>query len=92
VRHLGSTGHRTGLFANPAVTEGARGLFYGNPKQLWVQVVSIMATAAFTAIGTLVVVYITKFVTGGLRVEEDAEIIGLDSSVHGERAFEIQLS
>ena len=82
----------TGLFANPAVTEGAKGLFYGNPKQLWIQIVSIVATAVFTAIGTLVVIFITKLITGGLRVEEDAEIIGLDSSVHGERAFEIQMS
>jgi len=82
----------TGLFANPAVTEGAQGLFYGNPKQLWIQVVSILATAVFTAIGTLIVIFVTKLLTGGLRVEEDAEIIGLDNSVHGERAFEIQLS
>jgi Amt family ammonium transporter len=38
----------TGLFANPAITEGAAGLFYGNPGQLWIQIVSIVATAAFS--------------------------------------------
>jgi Amt family ammonium transporter len=80
----------TGLFANPAINEAGRGLFYGNPKQLWIQIVSILATAAFTAVGTLVVTYITKFITGGLRVEQENEIIGLDNSLHGERAFEIQ--
>ena len=79
----------TGLFANPAITEGAAGLFYGNPKQLWIQVVSILATASFTAVGTLIVVYVTRFITGGLRVEQGEEIQGLDSSLHGERAFEI---
>ena len=80
----------TGLFANPAVNEAGRGLFYGHPKQLWIQIVSIIATAAFTAVGTLIVTYITKFVTGGLRVNEENEITGLDTSLHGERAFEIQ--
>jgi ammonia channel protein AmtB len=75
----------TGLFANPAITEGATGLFYGNPKQLWIQVVSILATAAFTAVGTLMVVYVTRFITGGIRVKQEEEIKGLDSSLHWER-------
>jgi Amt family ammonium transporter len=64
-------------------------LFYGNPKQLWIQFVSIIATAVFTAVGTLIITYITKFVTGGLRVNKEEEIMGLDNSLHGERAFEI---
>ncbi len=79
----------TGLFASPAITEGARGLFYGNPGQLWVQFVSVIATIVFSAIGTVIVVLITKFITGGLRVEKEIEIEGLDNSIHGERAFEI---
>ncbi|MGB9438383.1 MAG: ammonium transporter [Desulfobacterales bacterium] len=82
----------TGLFANPSITEGARGLFYGNPKQLLIQVISILATAIFTAIGTLIVAYVTKFLTGGLRVDAENEVVGLDNTLHGERAFEIQLS
>ncbi|MCK5487161.1 MAG: ammonium transporter, partial [Desulfobacterales bacterium] len=80
----------TGLFANPAINEAGKGLFYGNPKQLWIQIISIAATAVFTAVGTLIVIYITKFITGGLRVNEETEVAGLDSSIHGERAFEIQ--
>jgi Amt family ammonium transporter len=54
--------------------------------------VSIVATVVFTAVGTLIVTYITKLLTGGLRVEEESEVIGLDNSLHGERAFEIQAS
>jgi Amt family ammonium transporter len=80
----------TGIFANPAVTEGARGLFYGNPGQLWVQFLSIIVTAAFSAVGTLSVAYLTKLITGGLRVDPEEEIAGLDNAQHGERAFEIQ--
>jgi len=79
----------TGLFANPAVIGSASGLFYGNPKQLFVQIVSIAGTAAYTGFGTVLIVYVTKALTGGLRVEADAEVEGLDSALHGERAFEI---
>ena len=79
----------TGLFADPSVTESAAGLFYGNPGQIWIQFVSIVATILFTGLGTFVIVLITKFITGGLRVEPDDEIIGLDSAIHGERAFEL---
>ena len=79
----------TGLFANPSINPIGKGLFYGNPKQLWIQFVSIIATAVFTAVGTLIITYITKFVTGGLRVNKEEEIMGLDNSLHGERAFEI---
>jgi len=80
----------TGLFADPAINAAGRGLFYGNPKQLWIQIVSILATAIFTAVGTLIITYLTKFLTGGLRVTEENEISGLDNALHGERAFEIQ--
>ena len=79
----------TGLFASPAINTGAVGLFYGNPGQVWVQFLSIAGTAAFSGIGTLIVITITKFITGGLRVEKEDEIVGLDSAIHGERAFEI---
>jgi Amt family ammonium transporter len=79
----------TGVFANPAITEGAKGLVFGNAKQLWIQIISIVATAVYTAIATLVVVYVTRLITGGLRVDEENEILGLDNTIHGERAFEI---
>ena len=83
-------GLATGIFADPAITEGASGLLYGNPGQLLIQAASIVATMIFTAAGTLVVVYATKLLAGGLRVQEDNEIEGLDSAIHGERAFEIE--
>jgi Amt family ammonium transporter len=79
----------TGIFANPAITEGAKGLLFGNPKQLFIQAVSIVGTIVFSAIGTVIMVYITKLLTGGLRVSEEDEVLGLDNAIHGERAFEI---
>ncbi len=79
----------TGFLASPAVSQGTAGLFYGNPKQVWIQFISIVATVGFSGIGTLVVIYITKLLTNGIRVEKDFEAAGLDQSVHGERGFEI---
>ncbi len=79
----------TGLFADPNINANAAGLFFGNPGQLWIQVVSILGTIAYTAVGTLVVVYVTRALTGGLRVDGDSEVAGLDNAIHGERAFEI---
>ena len=80
----------TGLLADPAINPAGTGLFYGNPKQLWIQIISIIGTAVYTGIGTLIVVFVTKMITGGLRVEDEDEVKGLDSSIHGERAFEIE--
>ncbi len=80
----------TGIFADPAVNAAGTGLLYGNPGQLVIQIVSIVGTIAFTAIGTILILWITRGVTGGLRVERSDELRGLDNSIHGERAFEIE--
>ncbi len=79
----------TGIFANPAINSAGTGLFFGNPKQLLIQVISIVGTIIYTAIATFVIVYVTKLITGGIRVDEENEIQGLDNAIHGERAFEI---
>ena len=80
----------TGLFANPAVNAAGIGLIYGNPKQLWIQFVSIIGTAAYSAVATLIVIGLTRLVTGNLRIDGESEIVGLDGAFHGERGFEIQ--
>lgn len=78
----------TGLFASPAIL-GKAGLFYGNPKQVVIQLISIAATAVFTAVGTWLIVTVIGWITGGIRVEAENEVEGLDSALHGERAFEL---
>jgi ammonium transporter, Amt family len=80
----------TGLFANPAVNQAGQGLFFGNPKQVWIQFLSIVGTAVYSAIATLIVIAVTRLLTGALRIDKDSEIQGLDSAFHGERGFEIQ--
>ncbi len=80
----------TGLFASPTITEGAAGLFFGNPKQLMIQSLSILGTIGFSAVATFIVVHVTKAITKGLRVDPEEELAGLDNALHGERAFEIE--
>jgi len=80
----------TGFLADPAINSAGTGLFFGNPGQVVIQAVSILATAVFTANGTVVLIYVTKALTGGLRVDEENEVAGLDNALHVERVFEIQ--
>ncbi len=77
----------TGLFATKAVNAaGADGLFYGNPNQLLVQLIALVAAAAFGFIMTYVIARVLKG-TVGLSVSEREEEVGLDISAHGERAY-----
>ncbi|MEN8146603.1 MAG: ammonium transporter [Campylobacterota bacterium] len=57
--------------------------------QILVQFESVIVVGLFTAIGTVVVYYIAVLLTGGKRVNEEQESMGLDESVHGERGFNL---
>src|SRR5437762_1192284 len=55
----------TGLFASKAVNDaGANGLFYGNPGQLGVQVVGVLATWVFAFAGSLVLLKVVDALVG----------------------------
>jgi Amt family ammonium transporter len=80
-------GLATGIFASLAVNPaGANGLLAGNPMLLLKQFVSIIAVAAFAFTVTWVLGKLVD-VTVGLRVEQAEEMVGLDLSQHGERAY-----
>lgn len=77
----------TGLFATTAVNRaGANGMFYGNPKQFFIQLASVAIVIAYTFIVTFAIVKLLDLLMG-LRVTEDEEEVGLDISEHGERAI-----
>jgi Amt family ammonium transporter len=76
----------TGLFATTAVNKaGANGLFYGNPKQLFIQIAAVAIVAVFTFIMTFTIAKVLDALMG-LRVDTNAEEVGLDISEHGELA------
>ena len=77
----------TGLFASLAVNSGGNnGLFYGNPKQLWIQFVAVVATWIFVFVVTMIILYILQ-ITIGIRVDSDEENQGLDLSQHNETSY-----
>jgi ammonium transporter, Amt family len=77
----------TGLFASKAINPaGNDGLFYGNPAQLGVQAVTVVATIAFALLMTFIILSILK-ATMGLRVSEEEERMGLDLTQHNERGY-----
>lgn len=79
----------TGLFATTAVNAaGLNGLFYGNPGQLWVQLVAVVVSWAYSFILTLVILKVLDKVMG-LAVSEEDEAAGLDVSQHGEQAYQL---
>jgi ammonium transporter, Amt family len=80
----------TGLFATKAVNsvvtnEGL--LVSGDATLLGSQVLAILMTYGLAIVGTLVCLGIVGLVTGGVRVDEDAEFSGLDLSQHSETAY-----
>jgi Amt family ammonium transporter len=78
----------TGIFADPSIN-GAAGLLYGNPKQLWIQIISIGVTILYTSLVTAIIFGILKVVFRNLRVPVEDELAGLDETQHGEKAYNL---
>ena len=80
-------GIATGIFASKAInSSGANGLIYGNIKLVGIQLIGIIATVAYSAVMTFIIlIVISKFMT--LRVTAEEEMDGLDVSLHGEEAY-----
>lgn len=77
----------TGLFASKAINAaGNDGLFYGNPAQLGIQAISVIATIVFALVVTVIILGVLKAVMG-LRISEEEERMGLDLTQHNERGY-----
>ena len=76
----------TGIFAVPAIG-GVAGLIAGNPYQVVIQIISIVATIAYSFTVSFILAKILDKSLNGIRVEEHKEIGGLDSNLHKESAY-----
>jgi len=77
----------TGFVASQGLNSAAAdGLFFGNPAQVGVQAMMVLAVALYAFVGTYVIL---KLVDGsmGLRIAPEQEATGLDLSQHNERAY-----
>jgi Amt family ammonium transporter len=78
-----------GLFNSKAMGSPADGIFYGGGFTLMgAQITMVLSVAAFTAIGTWIILKISVVILG-LRVTQDEEQAGLDVSQHGEKAYHV---
>ncbi len=77
----------TGVFATKLVNPaGADGLLSGNPGQVVIQLVAVVASLAFSFVGSLILLKLVE-ATVGLRVATDDERMGLDLSEHEEAGY-----
>jgi Amt family ammonium transporter len=77
----------TGLFASTLINPGGpNGLFFGNPAQLGIQALAVAIVAAFSFVGSYVLLRLINLVTP-LRVSPQDEDAGLDLSQMGEEAY-----
>jgi len=77
----------TGIWATKMVNpDGADGLLYGNPAQLWIQIKVVAITAAYSFVVGIVLLKLIDVVMK-LRVSENEERVGLDLTQHREAAY-----
>ena len=77
----------TGLFASTGVNpDGADGLFFGNPAQLGIQFITVIATMVFAFVLTFIILKVIDLVIG-LRIAEEEEERGMDLSLHNESGY-----
>ncbi|MEC7881101.1 MAG: ammonium transporter [Chloroflexota bacterium] len=77
----------TGVFAAEAIG-GVKGLIEGNGTIVLEQLVGILATFAYSAVVTFIILKILDIIPGlGLQEIEETELGGLDVNIHGERGY-----
>ena len=59
----------------------------GNPNQVVIQIISVVATLAYSFILSFIFAKVLDKAMGGIRVEEYEEIGGLDTNLHEESAY-----
>lgn len=78
-----------GVFASKAINgAGADGLLFGGGASLLVkQVVAVVAASVYAFIFTYIMLIVINWITP-VKVDENAEKIGLDEALHGEKAYD----
>ena len=77
----------TGIWATKTINpDGANGLLYGNPAQLWIQIKAVIVTIVYSFVVGAVLLKLVDVVMK-LRVSEHEERVGLDLTQHREAAY-----
>lgn len=77
-----------GVFATKTInTAGADGILYGNGSFFFKQLIAVVIASAYAFIFTYIMLAGINFITR-VRVSEDEEKQGLDTALHGEKAYD----
>jgi Amt family ammonium transporter len=76
----------TGVFADKSINGLADGLLFGNPGQVGIQAVAVLAAAVYSFVGTFILLKVIGLVVP-LRATSSDESSGLDITQHGEVAY-----
>lgn len=80
----------TGVFSEVAINSaGANGMLFGNPHQVWIQILAVVFSAAYAFFGTWIILKVLVYFGFSLRVTHEEEELGLDKSIHGETGYKI---
>ncbi|UJR37439.1 hypothetical protein I4U23_030142 [Adineta vaga] len=73
----------TGLFCQKDVnSNGKNGALYGNPIQLWHQLLAVLVVCVYSALCTTILL-LTMHFTIGIRIDRIDQVRGLDNVAHG---------
>jgi Amt family ammonium transporter len=74
-----------GIFSGFGFAEGISNMV----GQLQVQFIGVLATVAYTAVLSYIILKVVSLFTNGLRVTEEQEVQGLDIHMHEERGYDL---
>lgn len=57
--------------------------------QLGAQVIGVVIVMAWSFVASMAILFVVSKVTGGLRIDEEDELLGLDLSAQGEQAYDL---
>ena len=77
------------LWDGPLKESIVKGLSPDVMGQFIVQVKSVALVGAWTLVGTVIVYFVASALTGGGRIDDETQEIGLDESIHGERGMNL---
>ena len=83
---IGSIG--VGIFANPSIQSGYKGLIYGDVKLLLNQFIAVGIVILYTLLVTVIIYKVIDLLLG-VRVDVKTEAIGLDMTQHNERGYTV---
>jgi ammonium transporter, Amt family len=76
----------TGVFAQKALNGVADGVLFGNPAQLGIQAIAVVAAIVYSGSASFVLLKLISLVLP-LRADQSEETTGLDVTLHGEEAY-----